>query len=76
MELNPYRMFTLGKPTPDNPGIAARTSLETILEITWAIDLNLLDYYPQAHGSIVAAFHPEVFRVSLFIFSQRKALEY
>ena len=69
-------MFTLEKPIPDNPGIATRTSLETILEITRAIDLNLLDYYPQAHGSIVAAFHPEVFRVSLFIFSQRKALEY
>ena len=69
-------MLTLGKPSPGNFGIAARTSLETILEITWVIDLNLLGYYPQAHGSIVAAFHPEVFRVSLFIFSQRKALEY
>ena len=69
-------MFTLEKPIPDNPGIAARTSLETILKITGVIDLNLLEYYPQAHGSIVAAFHPEVFRVSLFIFSQRKALEY
>ena len=25
------------------------------------------------HGSIVIAFHPEVFRVSLFIFFQRRA---
>ena len=25
---------------------------------------------PQAHGYTVVAFHPEVFRVSLFIFSQ------
>ena len=35
----------------------------------------LKDYrqYPQAYGSIIAAFHPEVFKVSLFIFSQRRA---
>ena len=35
--------------------------------------LTILDIYPQAHGAIIVAFHPEVFRVSLFIFSQRKA---
>ena len=27
------------------------------------------------HGSIIVAFHSEVFRVSLFIFSQRKAFD-
>ena len=48
------------------------------------IVLNDYRKYPQAHGSIVVAFHPEVFwvslafhpevfRVSLFIFSQRRA---
>ena len=31
------------------------------------------DLSPQAHGNTVLAFHPEVLRVSLFIFSQRKA---
>ena len=31
------------------------------------------DLSPQAHGNTVVAFHPEVLRVSLFIFSQRKA---
>jgi hypothetical protein len=30
--------------------------------------------YLQAHGSIIIAFHSEVFRVSLFIFSQRKVM--
>ena len=34
--------------------------------------LTILDSYPQAHGAIIVAFHPEVFRVPLFIFSQRK----
>jgi hypothetical protein len=37
--------------------------------------LTILDIYPQAHGTIIVAFHPEVFRVSLFIFSQRKAFD-
>jgi hypothetical protein len=37
------------------------------------IVLNDYRKYTQAHGSIVVAFHPELFRVSLFIFSQRKA---
>jgi len=37
------------------------------------IVLNDYRKYPQAHGSIVVAFHPEEFRVSLFIFSQRRA---
>ena len=36
------------------------------------IVLNDYRKYPQAHGFIIVAFHPEVFRVSLFIFSQRK----
>ena len=35
--------------------------------------LIILDIYSQAHRAIIVAFHPEVFRVSLFIFSQRKA---
>jgi hypothetical protein len=35
---------------------------------------NVYRCYPQAHESIVVAFHPKVFRVSLFIFSQRKAM--
>ena len=39
---------------------------------TNTIVLNDYTKYLQAHGSIVVAFHPEVFRVSLFIFSQRK----
>jgi hypothetical protein len=34
---------------------------------------NVYRYYPQAHGSIVVAFHPEVFGYHSFIFSQRKA---
>jgi hypothetical protein len=34
---------------------------------------NVYRYYPQAHGSIVVAFHPEVFGYRSFIFSQRKA---
>jgi hypothetical protein len=37
------------------------------------IVLNDYKKYPQAHGSIIVAFHPEVFRVSLFIFFQRRA---
>ena len=37
------------------------------------IVLNDYRKYPQVHGSIVVAFYPKVFRVSLFIFSQRKA---
>jgi hypothetical protein len=37
------------------------------------IVLNDYRKYLQAHGSIVVAFHPEVFMVSLFIFSQRRA---
>ena len=40
---------------------------------TNTIVLNDYRKYPQVHGSIVVAFHLEVFRVSLFIFSQRKA---
>ena len=32
--------------------------------------LTILDIYPQAHGAIIVAFHPKVFRVSLFIFSK------
>ena len=35
--------------------------------------LIILDIYPQAHGAIIVAFHLKVFRVSLFIFFQRKA---
>ena len=35
--------------------------------------LIISDIYLQAHGAIIVPFHPEVFRVSLFIFSQRKA---
>jgi hypothetical protein len=35
--------------------------------------LTILDIYPQAYGAIIVAFHPEIFRVLLFIFSQRKA---
>ena len=34
--------------------------------------LTIIDIYPQAHGAFIVAFHPEVFRVSLFIFSQRR----
>jgi hypothetical protein len=37
------------------------------------IVLNDYKRYPQAHGSIIVAFHPKVFRISLFIFSQRRA---
>jgi hypothetical protein len=37
------------------------------------IVLNDYREYLQTHGSIVVAFHPKIFRVSLFIFSQRKA---
>jgi hypothetical protein len=37
------------------------------------IVLNDYRKYPQAHGYNVVAFHLKVFRVSLFIFSQRKA---
>jgi hypothetical protein len=37
------------------------------------IVLNDHRMYSQAHGIIVVAFHPEVFRVLLFIFSQKKA---
>jgi hypothetical protein len=37
--------------------------------------LTILDIYPQAHGAIIVAFHPEVFEVLLFIFSQRKAFD-
>ena len=37
------------------------------------IVLNDYRKYPQAHGSVVVAFHHEVFMVSLFIFSQRRA---
>jgi TRAP-type C4-dicarboxylate transport system permease small subunit len=35
----------------------------------------LKDYrqYPQTYGAMVVAFHLEVFRVLLFIFSQRRA---
>jgi hypothetical protein len=42
-------------------------------ETLTTIVLNDYREYPQAHGSIVVVFHPEVFRVSLFIFSQRRA---
>ena len=38
--------------------------------------LAISDIYPQAHGAIIVAFHPKVFRVSLFIFFQRKAFDY
>ena len=37
------------------------------------IVLNDYRKYPQVHGSIVVAFQTKVFRVSLFIFSQRRA---
>ena len=37
------------------------------------IVLNDYREYLQVHGSIIVAFNPEVFRVSLFIFSQRRA---
>jgi hypothetical protein len=37
------------------------------------IVLNDYRKYPQAHGSIILAFHPKVFRVSFFIFSQRRS---
>jgi hypothetical protein len=37
--------------------------------------LTILDIYPQAHGAIIVAFHPEVFKVLLFIFFQRKAFD-
>jgi hypothetical protein len=31
--------------------------------------LTILDIYPQVHGAIIRAFHPEVFRVSsIYIF--------
>jgi hypothetical protein len=30
---------------------------------------NIYRFYPQAHGSIIVAFHPEVFEYRLFIFS-------
>ena len=40
---------------------------------TNTIVLNDYRKYLQMHISIVVAFHPKVFRVSLFIFSQRKA---
>jgi hypothetical protein len=36
------------------------------------IVLNDYREYPQAHGSIVVAFHLEIFKVSLFIFSPRR----
>jgi hypothetical protein len=36
------------------------------------IVLNDYREYPQAYVSIVVAFHPEIFSVSLFIFSQRR----
>ena len=35
--------------------------------------LNIYRKDPQAHGYTVVAFHPKVFRVSLFIFSQGMA---
>ena len=38
-----------------------------------AICLNVYRKDPQAHGYIIVKFHPEVFRVSLFIFSQGMA---
>ena len=38
--------------------------------------LTILVIYLQAHGAIIVAFHPKVFRVSLFIFFQRKAFDY
>ena len=38
------------------------------------IGLNVYRYYPQAHGSIVVAFHPEVLSGYRYLyFSQRKA---
>jgi hypothetical protein len=37
------------------------------------IVLNDYREYLQAYGSIIVAFHPEVFRVLLFMFSQRRA---
>jgi hypothetical protein len=51
--------------------IATRISNDARNSLT--IVLNDYRKYPQAHGSIVVVFHLEVFRVSLFIFSQRKA---
>jgi hypothetical protein len=46
------------------------TSLESAMPLEKALTIDLNDYriYSQAHGSIIVAFHPEVFRVSLFIF--------
>ena len=38
--------------------------------------LTVLNIYPQVHGAIIIAFHLEVFRVLLFIFSQKKAFDY
>jgi hypothetical protein len=32
--------------------------------------LTILDIYPQAHGVIIVAFHPEVFRV-IYIFPMK-----
>ena len=43
--------------------------------IKWVLKERQHDYRkdPQAHRYTVVAFHPEIFRVSLFIFSQRMA---
>ena len=37
--------------------------------------LTILDIYSQAHGAIIVAFHPEVFRVSLFIFFPKEGID-
>jgi hypothetical protein len=47
-----------------------------LLRNTLDSSLTILDISPQAHGAIIVAFHLEVFRVSLFIFFQRKAFDY
>jgi hypothetical protein len=36
--------------------------------------LVILDIYLQAQGAIIVALHPEIFRVSLFIFFPKKGI--
>ena len=64
-----------------------QSSIQTLQEQRWhflaqslGTGPEMLGWYvltfienPQAHGYTVVAFHPEVFRVSLFIFSQGMA---
>jgi hypothetical protein len=58
------------------PSTATRTQriLTTAPRNANPIGLYIYRCYPQAHGFIVVAFHLEIFRVSLFIFSQRKTI--